>query len=150
MTLPDPVVALLAEPVEVGRVTQAFPFVTVDEAGFPHVALLSAVELAIGSDGSLHAVLAGPTTRANLLRSRRATLIAVEGDTCHTVKVEVRHATEAEGVLGVVFDVHAHKADSLGIPLSPIGFEPTEEVASMERWDRTRRVLDGLEDALGR
>lgn len=148
MTLPDAIVTLLAQPVAVEQPAQAFAFLTVDHQGFPHVALLSAVELAAGTDGTLHAVLAGTTTRANVLRTRQASLIAVEGETIHTLKLEVRRATESEGVLGVVFVVCDHKADSLGIALSPIGFRPTLEVASLEQWDRAGRVLAGLGDAI--
>ena len=149
MTLPEAVAELIARPVAVGEPAQAFAFLTVDHQGFPHLALLSAVELAAGADGTLHAVLGGTTTRANVLRSRHASVIAVEGDTVHTVKLEVRRARETEGVLAVVFEVCAHKADSLGIALSPIGFRPTVELASLERWDRARRVLAGLGEALG-
>lgn len=149
MTLPEEIAALLARPVEVDRPAQAFAFLTVDHQGFPHVALTSSVELTAGADGTLRAVLAGTTTRANVLRTRRASLIAVEGDTIHTVKLEVRRATESEGVLGVVFEVCSHKADSLGIPLSPIGFRATPELAGLEQWDRAGRVLARLEDGLG-
>lgn len=144
MTLPDPVVRLLKQPVSAGTRAQAFPFVTVDEAGFPHVALLSSVEVSVGPHDDLHVVLAGAGTRANLTRSGQATLLAVEGTTAHSLKVRLRRSLELEGLLGAVLEPVAHKADSLGLALSGIGFVPTEELAQMERWDRSARVLAAL------
>lgn len=142
MTLPEPVVALLSARVVIGEAAQAFPFLTVDGEGLPHVALLSAVELAAGDDGSsVHAAMASPTTRMNLHRSGAATLVAVEGSTAHSVKLRLRRSLDAEGLLGAVLDVVSHKADSVGVALSPISYVATEELATLERWDRTARVL---------
>lgn len=146
MTLPEPLAELLRARGGMGELAQAFPFLTVDSAGFPHVALLSTRELAIGVDASLHAALAGATTRANLLRTRQATLLVVEGTSAHTLKLALQRAVDVEGLLGAVFTVASHKADSLGIDLAPIGFRPTDELAQLERWDRSARVLASLGD----
>jgi hypothetical protein len=43
-----------------------------------------------------------------------------------------------------VMSVTGHKADSLGIPLSPIGFVPTPEIVRLEYWDASRRLLREL------
>jgi hypothetical protein len=140
--LPETVAALLrGGGMRVGSPAQAFPFLTVDEAGWPHVALLSATELSVGDDGSLLAAMAAPTTRSNLVRTGRASLVAVEGATAHTVKLVVRRTLEAEGLLGAVLDVASHKADSVGVDLSPIAYVPTEELGRLEHWDRSARVL---------
>jgi hypothetical protein len=144
MTLPEPLTALLRHRAGMGELAQAFPFLTVDQAGFPHVALLSTMELGVGADSTVHAVLAGTTTRANLLRTRQATLVAVEGTSAHTLKLALQRAVDVEGLLGAVFTVASHKADSLGIDLTPIGFRPTDELALLERWDRSARVLASL------
>jgi hypothetical protein len=141
MTLPEPVAAMLRPTVEVGEQAQAFVFVTVGVDGLPHVALLSARELAVAPDGALRAAMAAPTTRANLHRTGLATLLAVGGTTAHSVKLRVRRAVETEGLLAAELDVVSHKADSLGIPLSPITFVATEAVARQEHWERTERAL---------
>ena len=141
LPLPDPVARLVSAGVDVGRTAQAFPFVTVDADGFPHVALVSGRETGVGADGSLLVALGSPTTRANLLRSGRATLVAVDGETAHSVKLVLRRSVDAEALLGVVLDVSSHKADSVGVELSAISYVPTEALASLERWDRSARVL---------
>ncbi len=143
--LPAAVAELLASPLRVGAPAQAFPLLTTGESGHPHLMLLSAAELRLRSDGALLLALAGPTTQQNLLRSGQATLLAVEGTTVHVLKLDLARSTQVEGLLGAVMTCHAHKGDSLGIALSPLGFTPTEELATLERWDRSERVLDALD-----
>ena len=143
--LPEDVAAIIRRPQRLGEPAQAFPFLTVDDAGLPHVALLSQRELAAAADGTLHAALAAPTTtRANLERSQAATIVAVEGTTVHSVKLRLRTLFEEDGLVGIVLDVLAHKADSLGIEVAPMSFVPTEELGRMERWDRADRMLQRL------
>ena len=145
LPLPEPVAVLVRGAVEAGGApAQAFPFVTVDAEGFPHVALISGRETDVGGDGSLLVALGSPTTRANLQRSGRATLVAVEGETAHSVKLMLRRSFEAEGLLGAVLDVSSHKADSVGVELSAISYVPTEALAALEHWDRSARVLHRL------
>lgn len=141
MPLPDGLVDALRRPVVVGEPAQAFALVTVDEHVRPHVALVSAREVAVASDGSLHAVLAGRRTRAHLATRREATLVAVEGETCHSVVLRLRAATEAESVLVAVFEVAEHRGDSVGIALAPISYVPTEALAHAEHWGRADRLL---------
>ena len=84
MSVPAGLARLLAGRPAIGAREQAFPFLTVDEGGFPHVALLSRAEVGVSPDGSeVLAVVAGRRTRANLERDRRAGLIAVGGTTAH-------------------------------------------------------------------
>ena len=67
--IPEPVLAILyTQPGPDGEFDQAIPLLTVDKAGFPHVALLSRGQLRPGRhDGELLASVWGPGTRANLL-----------------------------------------------------------------------------------
>ena len=146
MGLPDPVARSIAAPVEPGSAAQAFPFLTVDAGGLPHVALLSGRELRVGGDGSLLVAVAGAGTQANLRERGVATLVAVEGTTAHSVKLRVRSVADAPPLLGAVLDVveGGHKADSLGIPLRPIAYDVHPDLARLERWDRTDAVLRAL------
>lgn len=144
MTVPDELRRLLRGFPEVDADEQAVPFLTVDENGFPHVALLSRAELEPGTDAIL-AVIASPHTQANLQRSPRATLIAVQGTTAHYVKLRMTRSLTADGLVGCVFEIVQHKRDSLGIPLSPIGFRTTAVLAEQEHWVRTAALLRRLQ-----
>lgn len=129
------------------RREQAFPFLTVDEKGFPHVALLSRAEVEISPDGSeILAVVASERTQANLRRDGRASLIAVDGTVASYVKLRVVRMLDAGQVLGCAMTVAEYKADSLGIPLEPISFVTTAEIAQMESWDASERLLRDLAD----
>ena len=148
MNVPEEMAALLAGWPEPGRAEQAFPFLTVDEAGFPHAALLSRAELDVSPDRSaVLAVVASTRTRANLERDGRATLIAVGGTTAHYAKLRMTRSIAAAGALGCRLAVAWHKADSLGIPLSPAGFTATAEIGRIERWPDSRRLLARLSHA---
>jgi hypothetical protein len=142
--LSDAVAGLLAQPPEVGERAQAFPFLTVDDRGLPHVALLSARELAVDDEGSLLVALMGMTTGANVQRSGTATLLAVEGTTAHSVKLRLRRIVDDGDLLGLVLEPVDHKADSLGVDLAPISYVATQELAMLERWDRTAALLARL------
>jgi hypothetical protein len=144
MTVPDDLERLLRGFPAVGADEQAFPFLTVDDNGFPHPALLSRAELEPGGGGIL-AVIASPNTRANLQRDGRATLIAVHGTTAHYAKLRMARSWTADDLLGCEFHVSHHKRDSLGIPLAPIGFHTTAEIAEHEHWVRTAALLRRLQ-----
>src|SRR5258708_5426608 len=135
MTVPGELARLLTGRPDIGAAEQAFPFLTVDEAGFPHAALLSRAEVDVTPDGSAAlAVIASRRTRANITRDGHAGLIAVAGTTAHYVKLSVLRAIETPAAIGCVMRVTEHKADSLGIPLSPIRFVTTPEIAHLEDW----------------
>jgi hypothetical protein len=145
MTVPVEVAALIRGRPQVGDEEQAFPLLTVDEIGFPHVALLSRAELDVASDlSALFAVVASRRTSGNLERDRKAGLSAVEGTTAHYLKLEVGEFRRDEGLAATVLHVVDHVADSLGIPLEPIRFPATGEVAAIERWNRSEAVLKRL------
>lgn len=144
--LPEAVVSLLRGFPEVDADEQAFPFVTVDEHGYPHSALLSRSELEPSARGqALLAVVAGARTRANLRRDGRAALIAVHGTVCHHVKLRLVRASDHGDLLGCVFEAVAHKPDSLGIPLRPLGFRTGPDIARRERWTQTAAILAELD-----
>lgn len=143
--VPGQLAELLTGAPGIGEHEQAFPFLTVDEAGFPHVALLSRNELDV-SPGREEVLVAlySTHTRANLGRDGRAGLIAIGGPVAHYAKLRVTRSLEMEGLLGCALELVALKEDSYGIPLEPIGFRTTEEVARLDRWDVSARVLRTL------
>jgi hypothetical protein len=148
--VPEPLARLLDGRPAVGRAEQAFPFLTVDDAGFPHVALLSRAEIGVSRDGrEVLAVIASQRTRANLERDGRAGLIAIEGTTAHYAKLTVTRTIKAGGLAGCAMNVAGHKADSLGIPLTPVTFTTTEEIARLENWDAAAGLLARLDAGEG-
>lgn len=147
MSIPAELVRLLSGRPEVDRREQAFPFLTVDESGFPHVALLSRAEVEISAGASeILAVVASEHTRANLRRDGRASLIAVDGTVASYVKLRVVRMLDAGPVLGCAMTIAEYKADSLGIPLEPISFVTTAEIAQTESWETSERLLRDLAD----
>jgi hypothetical protein len=145
LKVPDELAALLAGSPAVGQHEQAFPFLTVDEHGFPHVALLSRSELDVSPDaGEVLAAIYSSRTRANLGRDGRAGLIAVGATTAHYAKLRLVRSIETDGLLGCALEPVEVKDDSYGIPLEPIGFVTTEWVAAMDRWEVSARVLRAL------
>jgi hypothetical protein len=142
MTVPDALVALLAGVPEVGAQEQAFPFVTVDAGGFPHAALLSRMELEVGPGrADVRAAVRSRRTRENLEQRGRATVIAVEGRTAHYVKLRLVRSMAVHDLLACVFAVVEHKADSIGVALTPITYSVTADIARAERWDTTVEAL---------
>lgn len=145
MIVPGELARLLAGRPDVGAAEQAFPFLTVDEAGFPHVALLSRAEVDVTQGGSeILAVVASSRTRANLTRDGRAGLIAVGGSVAHYAKLRLVRTIDAPAALGCALEVTEYKADSLGIPLSPMGFVTTPEIARLEDWEASEQLLRAL------
>ncbi|HKP99524.1 MAG TPA: hypothetical protein VJ735_04275 [Actinomycetes bacterium] len=145
VVIPGQLAELLAGTPGIGEHEQAFPFLTVDEAGFPHVALLSRNELDVSPDRSeILVALYSAHTRANLARDGRAGLIAVGGPVAHYAKLRVGRTLELHGLLGCALELVDLKEDSYGIPLEPIGFHTSEEVARLDRWDLSASVLKAL------
>ena len=124
------------------RDEQAFPFVTVDEEGFPHVMLLCTAELlATPGREALLVAIASRNARANLARNGVATLIAADGIAAHYAKLRVHDTEEHDRFTLYSCHLAEYKRDSLGIPLRPMDFHATEEIAESERWTATRAAL---------
>ena len=142
MRVPDEVADLLRGSPEVGAWEQAFPFLTVDPGGFPHAALLSRAEMEVGpAAADIRAAVRSRRTRANLEREGRAALIAAQGETAHYVKLRVVRSAVRHDLLACAFEVVEHRADSLGIPLDPMRYRVTADIARAERWDLTADAL---------
>jgi hypothetical protein len=125
---------------------QAVPLLTVDGAGFPHVALLSRAQLRAGRDpAELLVAVWSPGTRANLLARRRATVVLVSGQTAFYLKLTVVGTVEHAQRLGAVLRVAGCTTDSAGVDLSPLGFRFSAELAEREGWAADTEVLDLLE-----
>jgi hypothetical protein len=135
---------LLLGPAEIGNDEQAFVFLTVDEYGYAHPALLSRAELDVSPDGLVLAVVASTRTKANLARDRRATLIAVDGTVAHYAKLHLIASIEDGHLLGASFDVAEHKRDSIGIELAPITFRASAALAELEHWSSSARLIRAL------
>lgn len=143
---PELVAALAGRPT-IGEWDVMFPLLTVDAHGFPHVCLLSRAELDTHR-GRLCAVLASPTTIANLRRDGRATLLAVIDDAAIYTKVELEHAIEDGDWLGIVCRAASTKHDSLAIELRPATYLPTAAVAEGENWARGALLLAQLKSVV--
>jgi hypothetical protein len=143
--LPADVVAALSAPVRVGETAQAFPFLTVADSGAPHCCLLSSTELAVAADAAVVlAAVAGRRTPAHLLARGSATLLVVSGTALHSCRLALATSITHDGVFAAALDVVDHEADSLGIPLQPLGFVPPSDLAVRERWDVTAGALAAL------
>lgn len=141
--LPRPVARALAGTPEIGAEEAAFLVLTIHEDGAPHVTLLSRAELASVED-ELMLTLAGRSTPDNMDRTGTAALFAVVDDTAYTCQLRVLDRLVEAGLVGYRLAVTGHRADSLGIPLSPIGYVTPPELPSVERWTTSARLLDRL------
>lgn len=145
MNVPKEIADLLRGWPQPGHHEQAFPLVTVDARGYPHVALLSRSEMDVAPDEvAVLAVIGSERTRANLARSGKATLIATGATSAYYLKLQLGRSIEEEGAMGCTFEAVEFKEDSLGIPLTAMGFEATDDIARMERWERSGRILRRL------
>jgi hypothetical protein len=144
--IPAAALALLAPgPSRHDPFDQAIPLLTVDQDGFPHVALLSRAQMRDGGSGrDLHAVVWAGTTSANLMATRRATVILVGGQVAWYLKLTVVRVVERGGRVGVVLRLARSIADSAGVDLVPMGFRSSAALAAEEGWDADEQVLDLL------
>lgn len=127
----------------IGAWEQMLPLLTVDESGYPHVCLLSRAELEVDGNRVL-AVIASPTTAANLVRSGTATLVVIDADHATYIKLDVLYTLEDLGCLAVTFTLHAVKRDAAGVALMPARYEVAEHLVITESWRRTEALLDRL------
>lgn len=144
--IPEAALAVLAPgPYRHDSIDQAIPLLTVDKDGFPHVALLSRAQMRNGGTRrDLHAVTWAGTTGANLMASRRATVILVGGQVAWYLKLTVVRVVEHHGRVGVILRLARSIADSAGVDLVPMGFRSSAALAAEEGWDIDQQVLDLL------
>lgn len=124
---------------------QAFPLVTVGPSGHPHVLLLSHRQLELSrSGGTLLVSVHGRRTRSNLRENRRATLIAVEGESAHYLKCTLVRAIDRDDRGGLELRIDEHERDTAGVELGPLTFHFSPELEANERWDLDEAVLAAL------
>ena len=141
---PAEVLAALTGSPTVGTWDTIVPLLTVDEAGFPHVCLLSRSELEATEEEVLAAVGSRVTTE-NLRRAGQATLLVVDGDASIYCKMAINRTDDGEpGLLGVAFRLISMKRDSIGIPLQPPRFLVAEGLPDSENWEASSRLLARL------
>jgi hypothetical protein len=151
MKIPDEALqALSGDATAVQTEHQAFPLLSVDEEGFPHVCLLASEQFAVEPSGERVAVsIAGRGTAANLHARRTATLVAVAGQVAHYIKCRVVDAQVVDGRAGFLLEVQDYKADSAGVELTALAFRFSAQLAIEERWSRDRIVLAALATPTG-
>ena len=108
--LPKTIVDALIGYPEVGVSDIMIPLLTIDEAGYPHVCLLSRAELDADTN-HIYAVVASPVTRLNILRDRRATLIVFTASAAYYSKLDATLMKDDGHLLGVIFTLHSIKED---------------------------------------
>lgn len=147
MNFPPEVLAFFGTRPSVGSKEQVVPLLSVDDEGLPHVCLLSRAQLVVAGD-EIHAVVASTQTKENLRRDGAAAVLVTLGDTVHYCKLRatrIRDAPLVPGgapVLVAALRLVGHKADSIGIPLEPMTFHATGEIARVEHWKETELLLE--------
>jgi hypothetical protein len=142
--LPKSIVDALIGYPEVGVPDVMIPLLTVDEAGYPHVCLLSRAELDADAN-HIYAVVASSVSKSNLLRDRRATLIVFTPSAAYYAKLDAVQFKEDGPRLGVVFTLHSIKEDGdESFHMEVPRYLPTEAIALMEHWERSRALLHQL------
>ena len=134
---------LVAGDAVVGEQEQVFALLSVDPDGSPRTCALSRTEIAL--DGTaVHVVLHARRTTANIERERRATLVAYDGDAIVAFRLTLDSAISDKGLFAARLAIVDAETDSLGIPLHPPTFVPTDELSIQEHWERTAAALARL------
>ncbi|CAM4167322.1 pyridoxamine 5'-phosphate oxidase family protein [Saccharibacillus endophyticus] len=121
---------------------------TVDEAGYPHQAMVSAGEVIAESRGTLRISLwLGTNTTSNLLRDGKALLGVVHGGISHTVRLQAQSLPELDDVrhprarfAAKVLDIRADLAKYATLT-SGITIELNDPQAVVARWEETLEEL---------
>lgn len=146
--IPAEVIASLEGSPAVGLAEQAFPLLTTDPDGQPRAMLVSRAETATAAHGSgLHIVLRPSTSRCNIERSHLATLLVTSGEVLHSLRLRRAHHVEDGHLQAIAFTVTGTKADTVGIPLTALGFTPTDELLAAEHWQASANLLHRLASA---
>lgn len=141
MLVPAAVQTCLAGEPTVGGVDTAFPFLTTDGDGFPHVCLLSRAELD-ADDEAIRVVVYSTHTAQNLDRDGRASLIVVDTGAAHYCTLLVARRVNEGRLMAYSLRLHAHKIDEVpGCELTGMTYAVTDEMPTFEDWDGSRRLL---------
>lgn len=139
--VPSVVVKMLTDYPELDISEIMIPFLTVDDAGYPNVCLLSRAQLDADS-AHIYAVVSGSGTKANILRDRRATLVVFTTDVVYYCKLDAASVEEKHGLVCTIFTVASTKIDGDGsVPMVPPSYIPTDEIATFENWVDSRAIL---------
>ena len=139
--IPTSIVEALIGYPEVGVSDVIIPLITVDEAGYPHVCLLSRAELNADTN-HIYAVVASTACRANLWRDRRATIIIFTVSTAYYCKLDAAVLRDDGELLGVVFTILLIKEDGdESFHMEAPRYLPTDAIALKEHWARSRSLL---------
>lgn len=142
--IPNSIVEALIGYPEVGVSDAMIPLLTVDEAGYPHICLLSRAELDADTN-HIYGVVASRVSKSNILRDRRATLIVFTVGAAYYAKLDAALIKEEGHLLGVVFTLHSIKKDGdESFHMEAPRYLPTNEIALMEHWARSRSFLREL------
>lgn len=131
--LPREVIDLLAGMPAVDRWEPVFPLLTTDPDGEPRVCLLSGAEIE-ADRAVVRCAVRSRRTSANLRRSGRALLHVVGQNTSYYVRCRVNQVVAGQDGLAVAMSVVEVERDTLGIPLQPMRFHASEDLAAAEHW----------------
>jgi hypothetical protein len=141
-------VARLLDGTKLGeRVGVTVQLLTVDEAGWPRVALLSVGEVvALGPSALRLALWPGSHSTQNLTRTGVGTLALVHGGAAHSIAIEAARLPDlAEPSPRAVFDAAVHEYRSDQVPYATltggIAFELADSASVLRRW---RETVEGL------
>ncbi|MGH8913607.1 MAG: hypothetical protein ACRDZM_03730 [Acidimicrobiia bacterium] len=130
-----------------GRFGLAYELATVDEDGWPRIAMLSHGEITTTADSVRLVLWGGSSTGKNLASGRPALLSVVsEGLVCY-LSGRARHLRSASGLDAFELTVERVRIDThQGFPVrSPIRFEAEDgdRSAAVEEWRRQLGLLEG-------
>lgn len=125
-----------------GGAHPVFSLITVDTDRQPHCCLLSRAEV-VECNGRLQVALRSRRARANIERSGRATLLAVDRTgALLTLRLAVTIVVDEPLMGGYRAVIDVVERDELpGVPLTPMSFDLTPELAQIEDHEEVRRVL---------
>jgi hypothetical protein len=142
--IPPVVEQLLHGTPTVGTTDLVIQLLTVDEAGSPHVCLLSRAQLEADSAALRVVVFAGGTA-ANLDRDGRACVVLVADGAAYYLQVTVERRVAEGPLIGYLLRHQGFKRDAVpGSELRPMTYHVTPEMPESEDWPTTRHVLASL------
>jgi hypothetical protein len=147
--VPPAVVAALAGPPLVDTWQTVSMLLTATPEGIVDVCLLSKAEIEAHPDVVLLAV-ASRAARANITRSRHATLVVFDaGTAAYYLAVELLAQVSETDADGLAFGVVRVLTDDVGVALQPPRYRVDGHLPVSEDWDRSARLLAAVGSAVG-